>query len=182
MHTSARHARSRELDVLEALPVSVLFPPLLSLVAAPAVSARSTARSSSRMERGLVQNALGPDERLLAIVHGSDARGPVTWLATNQRLVVLSQATPDDHTATIGHAAITCVEQRTDPVGTWLRVRATGQHHAISNVDASTASQFCTVLRERAGIGVCTESAKRPAPARDVLRAGFTGYTAPSPR
>lgn len=182
MHTTACHARSREPDVLEALPVSVLFPPQLSLVTAPATPARPAARSSSRLERGLVQNALGPDERLLAIVHGSDVRGPVTWLATNVRLVVLSHATPDDHIATIGHAAITCVEQRTDPVGTWLRVRATGQHHAISNVDASTASQFCAVLRDRAGIGVCTAPATRPAPARDALRAGFAGYTAQSPR
>lgn len=129
-----------------------------------------------------MQNALGPDERLLAMLHGSDARGTVTWLATNVRLVRLSHLSPDSDIASVGHAAITCVEQRTDPVGTWLRVRATGQQHCISNVDATAAAQFCAVVRERAGIGTGAPPAVRPAPSRDPLRPGFTGYIAQSPR
>jgi hypothetical protein len=162
--------------------VSVSFPPSLSIVAAPQASMRPASRTPSRAERAFVQNALGPDERLLAMLHGTDARGTVTWLATNVRLVMLAHSTPDADITSVGHSAITCVEQRTDPVGTWLRVRATGQQHCISNVDASAAAQFCAVVRERAGIGVTAAPAKRPAPARDALRTGFGAYTAQSPR
>lgn len=162
--------------------MSVLFPPSLSLVAAPMASMRPASRTPSRAERAFVQNALGPDERLLAMLHGSDARGTVTWLATNARLVMLSHITPDADIASLNHSAITCVEQRTDPVGTWLRVRATGQQHCISNVDAAAAAQFCAVVRDRAGIGASVAPLKRPAPARDALRTGFTGYTSQSPR
>lgn len=162
--------------------MSVSYPPSLSIVAAPQASMRPATRTPARAERALVQNALGPDERLLAMLHGSDVRGSITWLATNARLVILSHAEPDDHIATVGHAAITCVEQRTDPIGTWLRVRATGQQYTLMNVDAAAASQFCAVLRERAGIGTAAQPAKRPAPARDALRTVFTGQTAQSPR
>jgi hypothetical protein len=162
--------------------VSVLYPPSLSIVAASAVPMRPATRTPARAERALVQNALGPDERLLAMLHGSDASGSVTWLATNVRLVMLSHAAPDEQIATERHAAITCVEQRTDPVGTWVRVRATGHQYSLTNVDATAASQFCAVLRERAGIGASAIPSKRPAPARDALRTVFTGQTAQSPR
>lgn len=162
--------------------MSVSLPPSLSIVAAPMASMRPASRTPSRAERAFVQNALGPDERLLAMLHGSDVRGTVTWLATNVRLVLLSPSTPDADITSVGHSAITCVEQRTDPVGTWLRVRATGQQHCISNVDASAAAQFCAVVRERAGIGTCETPAVRVAPTRDPLRTGFTGYTSQSPR
>jgi len=160
----------------------VSFPPSLSIVAAPMASMRPATRSPARAERALVQNALGPEERLLAMLHGSDASGTITWLATNARLVMLSHADPDEHIATVSHAAITCVEQRTDPVGTWLRVRATGQQYSLTNVDATAAAQFCAVLRERAGIGTSVPPARRVAPARDALRTVFTGQTAQSPR
>jgi hypothetical protein len=143
---------------------------------------RPATRTPSRAERAFVQNALGPDERLLAMLQGSDARGHVTWLATNVRVVMLSHATPDDQIASVSHSTITCVEQRTDPVGTWLRLRATGQQHGISNVEPSAASQFCAVVRERAGIGATASSPARPAPVRDPRRTAFTGYTAQSPR
>jgi len=162
--------------------VAVSFPPSLSLVAAPLTSMRPASRTPSRAERAFVQNALGPDERLIGMLHGSDARGTVTWLATNARLVMLSHLTPDSNIASVGYSVITCVEQRTDPVGTWLRVRATGQQHCLSNVDAVAAAHFCAVVRDRAGIGACVDSATRGTPAREALRTGFTGYTAQSPR
>lgn len=162
--------------------MSVLFPHALSLVAAPTTSMHSASRTPSRAERALVQNALGPDERMLAMLHGRDVRGTVTWLATNVRLVMLGHSTPDSDIASVSHASITCVEQRTDPVDTWLRVRATGQQHCISNVDATAAAAFCAVVRDRAGIGASVAPVKRGAPAHDALRTGFIGITSQSPR
>lgn len=170
----------------------------LSLVTAPSAATRSTSRSPRPLpefgghvraaaerglaERGLVQNALGPDERLLAMLQGHDPRGPVTWLVTNCRLVMLSSARPDDAIATITNAAITCVELRTDPAGSWLRVRATGRQHTLSVADAAQGAAFCQVLRERAGIGGGPTPARRCAGPRDSMRAGFNGLTPQSPR
>jgi len=114
------------------------------------------------------------------MLHGSDGRGTITWLATNLRLVMLSYAEPDGHLATVGHAAITCVELRTDPVGTWLRVRATGQLCTLMQVDAVSASHFCAVLRDRAGLDAGAPPARPPA--RASLRLHFTDETVHSPR
>lgn len=159
--------------------MSVLSQPSLSIVTAIPSSSRRPARSADRAERGLVQNVLGPDERLLAMLHGQGKHGSVTWLATNFRLVMLSSAQPDEVSAALATSAITCVEQRTDPVGTWLRVRATGQQYCINHVEPAQAAHFCAVLRERAGIG--TPSAKR-VPGHDPMRSGFSPYMAQSPR
>jgi hypothetical protein len=159
--------------------VSVISQPSLSLLTAIPSSARAAVRAASRADRGLVQNALGPDERLLAMLHGHNKQGSVTWLATNFRLVMLASSRPDDASAAIATTAITCVEQRTDPMGTWLRVRATGQQYCITGVEPAQAAQFCAVLRERAGIGA---SSCPPAPIRDPLRSGFSGSMAQSPR
>jgi hypothetical protein len=151
-------------------------------VTAPSTVARSGTRASSRPDRGLVQHVLGPDERLLAMLPGQDARGAVTWLVTNFRLVMLSQARPDDAITTIPVSSVCCVEQRTDPVGTWLRVRATGRQYALSHIDPLPASQFCAVLRERAGIGAPPAPPRRAPGLRDPLRTGFANATTHSPR
>lgn len=178
--------------------MSVSSPLPLSLVTAPSTATRSTPRTPRPLpefggpvraaaerglaERGLVQNALGPDERLLAMLQGHDARGPVTWLVTNCRLVMLSSARPDDAIATVANSAITCVEVRTDPAGSWVRVRATGRQHTLTVADAAHATTFCHVLRERAGIGSGAVPARRCAGPRESMRAGFNGLTPQSPR
>lgn len=184
--------------------MSLSSPLPLSLVTASPIAARPAPRSTSRpvaergaadrgsaerglvelgvAERGLVQNALGPDERLLASLPGHDARGSVTWLLTNQRLIVLSATVHDDVCATVSTSAITCVELRTDPMGTWLRVRATGRQCTLSQSDATQAAQFAQLLRERAGIGGAPAPVRRPAGLRDSMRAGFNGLTPHSPR
>ena len=186
--------------------MSVSSPLSLSLVTASPIAARPAPRSTSRplaergaaergvaernlvelgaAERGLVQNALGPDERLLAALPGHDARGAVTWLLTNQRLIVLSATVHDDVCATVSTSAITCVELRTDPMGTWLRVRATGRQCTLSHSDAAQAAKFAQLLRERAGIGGTPAPAptRRAAGLRDSMRAGFNGLTPHSPR
>ncbi len=108
-----------------------------------------------------IHNALGPEERLLAVLHGTDERGPTNWVITTRRLLVLGPATHDQHIAHVSHAAITCVEQRTDPVGTLLRVRATGRQLTMSTIDAAQATHFCSLLRDRAGIGVPLLTAAR---------------------
>jgi hypothetical protein len=171
----------------------------LSLVTAPSAGSRSAVRGAARSltefappargsverglaERGLVQNALGPDERLLGMLQGHDARGPVTWLVTNARLIRLSPTRPDDALACVPTSAITCVEVRTDPTGTWLRVRATGHQFTLTHDDASQAAQFSHLLRERAGIGSGQAPARRCAGPRDSMRAGFNGLTPHSPR
>jgi len=100
-----------------------------------------------------IHNALGPEERLLAVLRGTDERGPTNWVMTSRRLLVLGASQPDQHIAHIAHGAVTCVEQRTDPVGTLLRVRATGRQLTMSTIDAAQATHFCSLLRERAGIG-----------------------------
>jgi hypothetical protein len=100
-----------------------------------------------------IHNALGPDERLLAVLHGSDDRGPANWVITSRRLLMLGQTHPDSSVAHVMHAAITCVEMRADPLGTSLRVRATGRQLHLHTLDAAQAAQFCSLLRERAGLG-----------------------------
>jgi hypothetical protein len=108
-----------------------------------------------------IHNALGPEERLLAVLHGSDERGPTNWVITSRRLLVLGTSQREPHIAHVAHAAVTCVEQRTDPMGTVLRVRATGRQLTMSTIDAAQATHFCSLLRERAGIGVPSVSASR---------------------
>jgi hypothetical protein len=100
-----------------------------------------------------IHNALGPDERLLAVLHGNDERGPANWVITSRRLLILAQTHPDDDIVHVMHAAITCVELRADPLGTSLRVRATGRQLTLQTIDAAQATQFCSLLRERAGLG-----------------------------
>ncbi len=100
-----------------------------------------------------IHNALGPDERLLAVLHGNDERGPANWVITSRRLLILAQTHPDHDVAHVMHAAITCVELRADPLGTSLRVRATGRQLTLQTIDAAQATQFCSLLRERAGLG-----------------------------
>jgi len=108
-----------------------------------------------------IHNALGPEERLLAVLHGTDERGPTNWVMTSRRLLVLGVAQRDQHIAQVAHAAVTCVEQRTDPVDTLLRIRATGRQLTMSTIDAAQATHFCSLLRERAGIGVPVVAATR---------------------
>jgi hypothetical protein len=133
-------------------------------------------------ERGLVQNALGPDERLLATLSGPEAGGTVTWLLTNRRLITLTSGAPEEAIATVDTGAITCVEHRTDPSGSWLRVRATGRQFTRSYADNAQAAHFCQLLRERAGIGSGQAPARRCAGSREVMRAGLNGLTPHSPR
>ena len=101
-----------------------------------------------------IHNALGPEERLLAVLHGTDERGPTNWVMTSRRLLVLGATHGDQHVAHVSHAAVTCVDQRTDPVGTLLRVRAMGRQLMLCTIDAAQATHFCSLLRERAGIVV----------------------------
>ncbi len=125
------------------------------------------------------------------MLQGADARGAVTWLVTNLRLLMLRQSEPDADITMVCNAAITCVEQRSDPVGTWLRVRSTGRTFTLTDIDPVQASHFCSVLRERAGIGTSQPSTphsagaptpRRAATRRDPMRTGFTGLIAQSPR
>lgn len=108
-----------------------------------------------------IHNALGPEERLLAVLHGTDERGPTNWVITSRRLLVLGASSRDQHIAHVTHSAVTCVEQRTDPVGTLLRVRATGRQLTMSTLDAAQATHFCSLLRDRAGIGMPTVATTR---------------------
>ncbi len=163
--------------------MSALINPLLSIVTAtPASTPRHAVRASTRAERALVQNALGPDERLLAMLPGGDAQAPITWLVTNVRLVMLCATGCDEQITSVSNSAVCCVEQRTDPMGTWLRVRATGKQYTLSNIDPVLAAQFCAVLRERAGIGAVQPPAGRPAPMRAGMRTGSAGLMVQSPR
>jgi hypothetical protein len=163
--------------------VSALISPSLSIVTAtPATASRPATRASLRADRALVQNALGPDERLLAMLPGGDAHAPSTWLVTNVRLVMLCTTGCDEQITSVSNAAVCCVEQRTDPMGTWLRVRATGRQYTLSNIDPVQAAQFCAVLRERAGIGAVEPPARRPSTVRGGMRTGSASLMVQSPR
>lgn len=118
-----------------------------------AVATRLPVRPLLTADFSDIHNALGPDERLLAVLHGSDERGPANWVITSRRLLILAQTHPDDDVAHVMHAAITCVELRADPLGTSLRVRATGRQVHLQTIDAAQATHFCSLLRERAGLG-----------------------------
>lgn len=124
---------------------------------------RRTVRDTFASEMPDIQHVLGPEERLLAVLPGSNERGPVTWIASTRRLIVLAAAHPDQDIAHVSHAAVTCVELRTDPLGTCVRVRATGRQLSMQTMDAALATQFGSLLRERAGIGL------PHAPARPAL-------------
>lgn len=108
-----------------------------------------------------IQHVLGPEERLLAVLPGTNDRGPVTWIASTRRLIVLAAAHPDQDIAHVSHAAVTCVELRTDPLSTCVRVRATGRQLSMQTPDAALATQFGSLLRERAGIGL-PQASSRP--------------------
>jgi hypothetical protein len=140
------------------------------------------ARASARADRAHVQNALGPDERLLAMLPGGEPSAPITWLVTNVRLVMLCATGCDEQITSVSHSAVCCVEQRTDPMGTWLRVRATGKQYTLNHIDPVQAAQFCAVLRERAGIGATQPPAKRPSVVRGGMRTGSAGLMVQSPR
>lgn len=108
-----------------------------------------------------VQHALGPEERLLAMLPGADERGPVTWIATSRRLIMLTESNdPDRDIAHVCHGCVTCVDVRTDPLGTTIKVRATGRHLRLHTAEAVLATQFGSLLRERAGL-VSPERATR---------------------
>ncbi len=108
-----------------------------------------------------VQHVLGPEERLLAMLPGQDACGPVTWIATTRRLIVLTQSSdPDRDVAHVYHGCVTCVDVCTDPLGTTIRVRATGRQLRLQTREAVLATQLGSLLRERAGL-VASEPARQ---------------------
>ena len=119
-----------------------------------ASDSRRAVRDTFASDMPDIQHVLGPEERLLAVLPGTDERGPATWIASTRRLIVLGTAHPDQDIAHVSHAAVTCVELRTDPLGTTLRVRATGRQLSLQTLDAALATQFGSLLRERAGIGL----------------------------
>ncbi len=160
MHRPAKFALS--LVMPEARPVSAASNRALSLLHASSSESRRTARETFESEVPDIQHVLGPEERLLAVLPGTDARGAVTWIASTRRLIVLTAAHPDQDIAQVSHAAVTCVELRTDPLGTTLRVRATGRQLTMQTLDAALATQFGSLLRERAGIGL-PHAPSRPA-------------------
>ena len=141
------------------MPMSLVTP---SRHRVPAAASSSTARlegsvsvpvSHARPDIAAIRSALAPEERLIALLQGVDRSGLVRWAMTPRRLILLPEADPADGVVQVPHAAITCVELRTDPLGTWLRVRATGRQLSLHTPDAAEATEFCTLLRERAGIG-----------------------------
>ncbi len=110
-----------------------------------------------------VQHVLGPEERLLAMLPGADERGPVTWIATSRRLIMLTESNdPDRDIAHVCHSCVTCVDVRSDPLGTTIRVRATGRHLRLHTSEAVLATQFGSLLRERAGLVAPERAPRRP--------------------
>ncbi len=110
-----------------------------------------------------VQHVLGPEERLLAVLPGVDARGPATWVATTRRLLVLSDAANQDQDiAHVCHGCVTCVDVRTDPIGTTIKVRATGRQLRLHTGEAVLATQFGSLIRERAGLVTPERSLRWP--------------------
>ncbi len=141
----------------------------LSLVDGAADSSRAV-HTTFVSDVKAVQHVLGPEERLLAVLHGSVESKPITWVATTRRLIVLHAAHPEREIVHVSHAAVTCVEMRSDPLGTAIRVRATGRQLVLHTLDAAQATSFSSLLRERAGIGI----AHTPAPRR-MLDASVRG-------
>lgn len=139
---------------------------------APAARSPQSRDAHSPPDVAAIRRALAPEERLIALLQGVDRTGLVRWAITPRRLLVLPDSGRDDLIVQVPHAGITCVELRTDPLGTWLRVRATGRQLALHTPDAAEATEFCTLLRERAGIGAA------PLP-RGVTAPALSGFSAP---
>lgn len=161
LRDAARLLESGASPVPEALPVSnsSTSPTSMTLVSDSRDRASHAARSAlvrdahTPPDIAAIRRVLAPEERLVALLQGVDRGGMLCWAITPRRLVVLPDSGRDEQVVQVPHAAITCVEMRTDPLGTWLRVRATGRQLALHTLDAASAAEFCTLLRERAGIG-----------------------------
>ena len=102
----------------------------------------------------MIHQVLAPEERLLAVLQGVDARGTVVWVITPRRFIVIAGPDLLNGIVQLPLSAITCVDLRTDPVGSQLRVRATGRHFCMHTTDAAEAMECGALLRERAGLGV----------------------------
>ncbi len=125
----------------------------LSLVNASTLLHHHASHAPMASDMPDVQHVLGPEERLLAMLPGADARGPATWVATSRRLIVITGSSdPDQDIAHVCHSGVMCVDVRTDPLGTTIKVRATGRHLRLHTSEAVLATHFGSLLRERAGL------------------------------
>jgi hypothetical protein len=124
-----------------------------STAPAPASRAGVPDRASGAPDVALIHSVLAPEERLLAVLQGVDAKGSVSWVLTPRRFIALPGTGSTDQVVQVPHASVMCVELRTDPLGTFLKVRAMGRQFAMQTLDAAEGTEFCTLLRDRAGIG-----------------------------
>jgi hypothetical protein len=103
-------------------------------------------------ERRRARALLGPGERLLAAARGQDPHGPILWIVTQRRLVIVTHDEFEENVRDLRHQAVVRVDRRPCATGWQLHVAGDGRHFTVEGVDGEKAAQLVAVLRARAGL------------------------------
>jgi hypothetical protein len=104
-------------------------------------------------ERRRSRELLASDERLLLDARGRDATGPILWLITTRRLVIVTHEQFDENVRDLGLRQILRVDRQRDWSGWTVHVAAgDGRHETITGLDGERGVALEQLVRARAGL------------------------------
>jgi hypothetical protein len=106
----------------------------------------------SDYERRRSRELLAPGERCLLDARGRDSDGPVFWVVTARRLLVVTHERFDENVQAIRLSSIVHVDRQRSWTGWMVQVAADGRRWVLDGVDAERATTLAAELRARAGL------------------------------
>jgi hypothetical protein len=104
-------------------------------------------------ERRRSRELLASDEQLLLDVRGRDNDGPVLWLVTSRRLLIVTHEQFDENVRHLPLRRILRVDRQREWTGWTVRADAgDGRHETVAGLNGDCAVSLEQMLRARAGL------------------------------
>jgi hypothetical protein len=113
---------------------------------------RADRHGISDYERRRCRELLASDERLLLDARGRDDDGPVLWLVTARRLIMVTHECFDEDVRDIRLTRIMHVDSQRDWRGWTVHVMGDARRASLGGLDGERAQALHALLRTRAGL------------------------------